>query len=129
MDRSRLHRRILVAGGIWNLAMGIPITLLVPWLPALLKIEEPRYPIFIYFNLMTVTMFGFVALTMSRHLAAMRPLLPVLVWSKILTFGVFIAAVLWLPMPGEITEFLAGGMVIDLILGLLYWRIWVETRT
>lgn len=128
MDRSLIHRRILLAGGIWNLAMGIPITLLVPWLPTLLKIEDPRYPIFIYFNLMTVTMFGFVALTMSRHLVAMRPLLPVLVWSKVLTFGVFIAAVLWLPMPGELTEFLAGGMVIDLILGLLYWRIWVESR-
>ncbi|MCU0453027.1 MAG: hypothetical protein MUE68_05170 [Bacteroidetes bacterium] len=128
MVRSVLHRRILLAGGIWNLAMGIPITLLVPWLPALLKIEEPRFPIFIYFNLMTVTMFGFVALTMARHLAAMRPLLPVLVWSKVLTFGVFIAAVLWLPMPRELTEFLAGGMVVDLILGLLYWRIWVETK-
>lgn len=129
MDRSLLHRRILLAGGIWNLAMGIPITLLVPFLPSLLLIEEPRYPVFIYFNLMTVTMFGFVALTMSRHLAAMRPLLPVLVWSKILTFGVFIATILLLPTPRELIEFLAGGMVIDLILGLLYWRIWVETRT
>lgn len=128
MERSLLHRRILTIGGIWNLAMGVPITLLVPWLPALLKIEEPRYPIFIYFNLMTVTMFGFVALTMSRHLGSMRPLLPVLMWSKILTFGVFVAAVLWLAMPPPLTEFLAGGMVIDLILGLLYWRIWAETK-
>jgi hypothetical protein len=128
MERSLLHRRILLAGGIWNLAMGVSITFLVPWLPTILKIEEPRYPIFIYFNLMTVTMFGFVALTMSRHLAAMRPLLPVLVWSKIMTFGVFIAAVLFLPTPPKLSEFLAGGMVIDLILGLLYWRIWVETK-
>ncbi len=127
MDRPVVHRRILFAGGIWNLAMGIPITLLVPWLPQLLKIADPLYPIFIYFNLMTVTMFGFVALTVGRHLATMRPMVMILVWSKLLTAGVFVAAVLWLPMPRELTEFLAGGMAIDFGLGLAYYWIWRET--
>ncbi len=124
MDRSVLHRRIFLAGGIWNLAMGIPIALLVPWLPALIHIDDPRYPIFIYFNLMTVTMFGFVALTVARNLATMRSMMLILVWSKILTAGVFVGAWLWLPMPRELTEFLAPGMAVDLGLGIAYWWVW-----
>jgi hypothetical protein len=124
MERSQLHRRIFIAGGIWNLAMGIPIALLVPWLPGIVKIAPPLYPIFIYFNLMTVTMFGFVALTVARNLATMRPMMLILAWSKFLTAGVFVGAVLWLSMPRELTEFLAGGMAVDLGLGVAYWWVW-----
>ncbi len=128
MDRAVLHRRIFFAGGIWNLAMGVPIFLLVPWLPSLLKITQPLYPIFIYFNLMTVTMFGLVTLVVSRHVNEMRPIIAILVWSKVLTFAVFVGAYLWTSMPGELTEFLLGGMIVDLCLGLAYWKIWVEIK-
>lgn len=122
MESEQFYRRVLYAGSGWNFLVSIPIVFLVNSLPAMISIEAPRYPVFIYFNLMTVFLFGCVQFVAARHLDTARPFVKILALSKILTVVVFLYAVFFLAMPAPLTEFLAPGIVVDLIFGLLFLR-------
>lgn len=130
MESSLLYQRVFYAGAIWNWAASIPIFFLVQSLPGMLHIEDPRYPIFIYFNLMTVMLFGCVQFTVARNIATTRPFIKILVWSKILTVIVFVGALFLLSTPRGLVEFIGPGMAVDLVFGLLFWRyLWFSKPT
>jgi hypothetical protein len=50
-------------------------------------------------------------------------------WSKLLTAGIFVGAIFLVPMPKELTGFLAPGMAIDLGFGLAFWRYLIFSRS
>jgi hypothetical protein len=122
MESQLFYKRVFYAGSAWNWFASIPTFFLVPMLPGLIHIEGPRYPIFIYFNLMTVMLFGCIQFTVARNLASTRPFVKILVWSKILTVIIFAGALVLIPMPSELVGFIGPGMFIDLVFGLLFWR-------
>jgi hypothetical protein len=122
MESEKLYRRIFYAGCGWNVLVSVPMVFLVESLPDMLHIDAPRYPVFIYFNLMTVFLFGCLQFTVAQHLETARPYVKILAWSKILLVLVFLAAVFLLAMPEALAEFLAPGMAVDLVFGLLFWR-------
>ncbi len=122
MESERFYRGVFYAGGGWNFLMSIPMTFLVSSLPAMIQIDAPRYPIFVYFNLMTVCLFGCIQILVARNLSSSRSLVKILVWSKMLTVVVFVAGLFFLAMPPNLTNFLLPGMIIDLIFGVLFWR-------
>lgn len=122
MENERFYRGVFYAGCVWNFLVSLPVMLLVQALPSMLKIEPPRFPIFIYFNLMTVFMFGCVQFVIARNLQTARPYVKILFWSKIFTVLVFIAGLAFLTMPPSLSGFLAPGMVVDFLFALLFWR-------
>lgn len=122
MESERFYRGVFYAGSGWNFLTSIPTMFLVGTLPAMIQIEAPRYPLFIYFNLMTMFMFGCVQFAVARHLSVARPFVKILVWSKMLTVLTFVAAIVFLAMPANLTRFLAPGMFADLVFGALFWR-------
>lgn len=122
MENDRFYRAVFYAGGAWNFLASIPTVFLVRSLPTMIQIDAPRYPIFVYFNLMTVCLFGFIQILVARNLRSSRSLVKILIWSKMLTIVVFVGALFFLAMPPNLTNFLLPGMVIDLIFGGLFWR-------
>lgn len=122
MENERFYRGVFYAGSGWNFLASIPTAFLIGTLPAAIQIEVPHYPIFIYFNLMTVFMFGCMQFAVARHLSVSRPFVKILVWSKMLAVLIFIAAIVFLVMPTNLTGFLAPGIFVDLVFGALFWR-------
>lgn len=122
MNNERFYRGVFYTGGAWNFLASIPTFFLVGSLPGIIGIEDPKYPIFIYFNLMTMFLFGLIHFTVVRHLATARPFVKILLWSKILTVLIFLGGILMLSMPSNLISFLAPGITLDLILGFLFWR-------
>lgn len=117
-----LYQKVLRTGGVWNLLASVPLVFLVPVLPDMLGIENPAHPIFIYFNLMTVMMFGFIHFYVASHLDSMRGMMKILMWSKLLTGGVFAAALLLGSISAPLAEFIGPGMAVDTAFGLVYLR-------
>jgi hypothetical protein len=122
MERERFYRAVYYAGSGWNFIASVPTFFLVSVLPAMLQIQEPLYPIFIYFNLMTMFLFGCIQFTVARNLLSSRPFVKILIWSKVLTVLIFVGGLLFLSIPRGLVEFLAPGIFLDLIFGILFWR-------
>ncbi len=122
MESERLYRGIFYAGSAWNFLASIPTLFLVGSLPSIIGIEAPNYPIFIYFNLMTMSMYGLVQFAVARNLGTSRPYIKILVAAKLLTVLFFVLGLLFLEMPSGLTGFLGPGIVLDLIFGILFWR-------
>jgi len=122
METERFYRIVLYVGAGWNFLVSVPTFFLVNSLPSMIDIEPPKYPIFIYFNLMTVFLFAWIHLLAARSPFESRPLMTILAWSKLLTVIIFAGALLFLSMPAGLIEFFLPGMIIDLILGLLFIR-------
>ncbi|HEX9615316.1 MAG TPA: hypothetical protein VGA55_07400 [Bacteroidota bacterium] len=129
MKTERFFRFIFYTGAAWNFLVSVPLVFLVPFLPSTIQIDPPRYPLFIYFNLMTVFLFAWIHLIVARSPLESRSLVTVLLWSKFLTVLVFAASLLFLPMPAGLVEFFLPGMIIDFIFGLLFvWCLIVSGR-
>jgi hypothetical protein len=122
MESERFYRGVFYSGSIWNFVASIPTMFLVNALPGMIGIEPPNHVIFIYFNLMTMFLFGCIQFTVARHLAEARPYIRILVWSKFLTIAIFLGALAFLPMAQGLTEFFVPGMILDLLFGLLFLR-------
>lgn len=122
MENEGFYKKVFFVGSAWNFLASVPTFFLVGLLPGMIGIEDPKYPIFIYFNLMTMFLFGCVQFTVGRNLATARPYVKILVWSKLLTVLIFLGGLALLSMPVGLVNFFAPGMVLDLILGLLFWR-------
>lgn len=121
-ETDKLYVRILRVGGVWNWLAALSTFILVPFLPDELNIEPPRYPLFIHFNLMTIVLFGFIHFYVANRLSTMRGMMKILMWSKLLTAGVFAYTATMTDMPGALSEFLAPAMCLDLAFGLVYLR-------
>ena len=122
MESERFYRGVFYAGSAWNFVASVPTFFLVGSLPGMIEIDPPNFPIFIYFNLMTMFLFGCIQFTVGRNLPGARPFVKILIWSKILTVLIFIAGLILLSMPSGLISFLAPGIVLDLIFGLFFWR-------
>lgn len=122
MESERMYRAVFYAGSGWNFLASIPTLFLVGSLPGLIDIEAPNYPIFVYFNLMTMSMYGCVQFVVARNLSTARPYIKILVWAKLLTVAFFLFGLLFLSMPQNLSGFLGPGIFLDLLFGLLFWR-------
>lgn len=122
MESERLYRGVFYAGSVWNFVASVPTLFLVGSLPSIIGIDPPNYPIFIYFNLMTMSMFGLVQFAVARNLASSRPYVKILIAAKFLTVLFFVFGLIYLNMPSNLTGFLGPGIVLDLIFGILFWR-------
>jgi hypothetical protein len=122
METIRLYRWVFVAGALWNFLIAGMLAVLIRFLPSLLAIEPPRYPLFIYFNLMSIFFFGCMMWIISKDLAGHRSFIKLLAWAKLLMGVIFTYSILADSVPAALTSFLAPGMVVDVVFGLLFWR-------
>lgn len=122
MESDKFYKIVFTAGSVWNFAMSIGVFALIGSLPAMVGIEPPRYPIFIYFNLMSVFFFGCIQWIISRDLYGHRSFVRMLVWAKLAMAAVLVYSVLHDAPAKELVGFLAPGVVVDVLFGLMFWR-------
>ena len=128
MESDKLYRNLFYIGSGWNFAVAIGLFILIDSLPAMLQIDPPKHTLFIYFNLMSIFMFGCMQFMIARDLYGHRGMLLILMWAKFALVLVFLYALIIDPPQSKLTEFLAPGMIIDLIFGLIFWRFQIFSR-
>jgi hypothetical protein len=97
-------------------------------LPSLIGIEPPLYPIFIYFNLTSIFFFGCIQWIIARDLHSHRSFVKLLMWAKLTMGAVFFYSILFDAPAKALVDFLAPGMVIDVLFGLIFWRFLIYSR-
>lgn len=122
MESDKLYKILFTVGSAWNFAMSIGVFALVGSLPSIIGIEPPRYPIFIYFNLMSVFFFGCMQWIISRDLYSHRSFVKMLVWAKLAMAAVLVYSILHDAPAKELIGFLAPGVAVDVLFGLIFWR-------
>lgn len=122
MESDKLYKTLFIVGAGWNFVTSIAVFFLVGSLPFIIGIEPPRYPIFIYFNLMSVFFFGCMQLIIARNLYGHRSFVKMLVWAKLAMAAVLVYSILRDAPAKELVGFLAPGVVVDVIFGLIFWR-------
>jgi hypothetical protein len=122
MESDKLYRVLFFIGSGWNFVMSIGAFVLVGSLPAMIGIAPPLYPIFIYFNLMSVFFFGCMQWIIARNLRSYRSIVKMLVWAKLAMAAVLLYSILHDAPAKELVGFLAPGVVVDVIFGLIFWR-------
>lgn len=128
MESDKLYRTVFFVGAGWNFVISIGIFMLIGSLPAIVHIEPPRYPMFIEFNLMSTFFFGVIQLIIARNLYGHRSFVKMLMWAKFVMGFLFVYSILIDAPPKELVGFLAPGMVIDVVFGLIFWRFLVYSR-
>ena len=128
MENDKLYKILFFVGSGWNFVVAISLFLLIGSLPTMINIEIPKHTLFIYFNLMSIFIFGCMQFTVARNLHENRNMVIILMWAKFTMIGVFIYALIFDAPVKELTLFLLPGMVIDFIFGLLFWRFLVYSR-
>jgi ABC-type enterochelin transport system permease subunit len=128
METDKLYKALFYLGGGWNFLIATALFVLTGSLPSLIGIEPPRYPIFIYFNLTSIFFFGIMQIMIARHLHEHRDFVKMLMCAKLAMGAVLLYAILVDAPPKELVSFLAPGIVLDVIFGLLFWRFLVFSR-
>ncbi|MFH1050806.1 MAG: hypothetical protein V1779_07750 [bacterium] len=128
MENDKFYKIVFYVGCVWNFAVSVSLFILVGSLPDLLKIEPPNHSLFIYFNLYTIFVFGMMQFMVARDMCTNRNMVFILMWAKFIMLAVFVYVLIIDAPVKELTGFLAPGMVIDLIFGLLFWRYLVYSR-
>ncbi len=128
MESDKLYRIIFYVGAGWNFAIAAALLVMTSSLPTLLNIEPPRYPLFIHLNLMSIFFFGCMQWVIARNLHGHRSFVKVLMWAKLAMSVVFVYSIVVDKPPMELVSFLAPGMVVDVIFGLIFWRFLVYER-
>jgi len=129
METERLYKIVFYAGCGWNWITSIALFILIDSLPTLLGIDPPHYPIFIQFNLMSVFFFGWIQWIIARNLHGHRSFVVLLVWAKLSMIVIFMYSILLYTPSRALINFLAPGMIVDFLFGLLFWRFLVFSRT
>jgi hypothetical protein len=122
MESDRLYKFLFYVGSGWNFVISTTLFLLAGSLPSMIRIEQPRYPIFILFDLMSIFFFGCIQLIIARDLHGHRSFVKLLVWAKLAMGAVFLYSILLYTPPKALINFLAPGVVLDVIFGLIFWR-------
>jgi hypothetical protein len=128
MESIKLYRIIFYVGSGWNFIISTMVFLLIGTLPAMLHIDEPRYPIFIYFNLMSIFFFGIIQFHVARNLSSSRGIVKILIWAKLMMAVVFVYAMIIGPFSLELSNFLLPGIIVDTIFGFVFWRYLIFSR-
>lgn len=127
-ESDRIYRIVFYVGSIWNFCISIGMFLLVGSLPSMLAIAPPRYPVFIYFNLMSVFFFGCFQWIVARDLRRHRSVVKLLMCAKIAMGGLYLYSLFFDAPAKELMSFLAPGMIVDFIFGLIFWRFLIFSR-
>jgi hypothetical protein len=122
MESDRLYKLLFYIGSGWNFIISITLFVLTGSLPSIVGIEPPRYPIFIHFNLMSIFFFGCIQWIIARNLYGHRSFVKLLVWAKLAMGAVLLYSILLDAPPKALIGFLAPGVVLDVIFGLIFWR-------
>lgn len=128
METEKLYKALFYIGGGWNFFIATALFVLTGSLPSLIGIEPPRYPLFIHFNLTSIFFFGVMQLIIARNLYGHRSFVIMLMWAKLAMGAVLLYSILRDAPPKELVGFLAPGIVLDVIFGLLFWRFLVYSR-
>ena len=128
MESDKLYKTVFLAGAGWNFAIAIGLFVMLGPLPTMIHIDPPRYPMFVDFNLMSIFFFGIIQLIIARNLYSHRSIVTMLMWAKFALVFMFCYSIVVDSPPKELTSFLAPGMVIDLLFGLIFWRFLVFSR-
>ena len=122
MESDKLYKILFYAGSGWNFVMSIGVFFFIGSLPSMIGIEPPRYPIFIYFNLMSVFFFGCIQWIIASDLHGHRSFVKMLVWAKLAMAAVLLYSILRDAPAKELVGFLAPGVAVDVLFGLVFWR-------
>jgi hypothetical protein len=129
METDRLYKVIFYAGSGWNFALAIALFVLTSSLPSIIGIEPPRYPIFIQFNLTSIFFFGCIQWIIARDLHGHRSFVKLLVWAKLAMGAVLLYSILLDAPSKALIGFLAPGVALDAIFGLIFWRFLIFSRS
>jgi hypothetical protein len=129
METDRLYRLLFYVGSGWNFAIATTLFLLTGSLPSIIGIEPPRYPIFIHFNLTSIFFFGCIQWIIARDLRGHRSFVKLLVCAKLAMGAVLLYSVLLDAPAKALVGFLAPGVALDVIFGLIFWRFLIFSRT
>ncbi|MDP2885514.1 MAG: hypothetical protein Q8P51_10895 [Ignavibacteria bacterium] len=128
METDRLYKVLFYIGSGWNFVISAALFVLTGSLPSVIGIEPPRYPIFIHFNLTSIFFFGCIQWILARDLHGHRSFVKMLMWAKLAMGAVLLYSILLGSSPKELIGFLAPGMALDVIFGLIFWRFLVFSR-
>lgn len=128
METDRLYRVLFYVGSGWNFAIATTLFVLTGSLPSIIGIEPPRYPIFIHFNLTSIFLFGCIQWIIARDLHGHRSFIKLLVWSKLTMAAILLYSILFDAPVEALTAFLAPGVALDVIFGLIFWRFLIFSR-
>jgi hypothetical protein len=128
MESDKLYKALFYIGSGWNFFISITIFILTGSLPSMIGIDPPRYPIFIQFNLTSVFFFGCIQWIIARDLHSHRSFVKMLVWAKLAMGVIFIYSLLHDAPAKALIGFLAPGVVLDVIFGLIFWRFLVFSQ-
>lgn len=128
METDKFYKIIFYIGSGWNFAIAASLFVLTGSLPSIIGITPPLYPIFIYFNLTSIFCFGCIQWIIARDLHSHRSFVKLIMWAKLAMGVVFFYSLLRDTLSKELMGFLAPGMVIDIIFGLIFWRFLVFSR-
>ncbi len=128
METDKLYKALFYIGGGWNFFIATALLVLTGSLPSIIGIEPPRYPIFIQFNLTSIFFFGVIQIIIARHLHEHRNFVKMLMWAKLAMGAVLLYAIIVDAPPKELVSFLAPGIGLDVIFGLIFWRFLVFSR-
>jgi len=128
METDRLYRVLFYVGSGWNFAIAIILSVLTGSLPSIIGIEPPRYPIFIHFNLTSIFFFGCIQWIIARDLHSHRSFVKLLVWAKLTMGAVILYSILFDTPAKPLINFLAPGVALDVVFGLIFWRFLIFSR-
>ncbi len=128
MESDKFYRIVFYAGSAWNFAISITLFVLTDSLPSIIGIEPPRYPIFIHFNLASIFLFGCIQWIIARDLRGHRSFVKLLVWAKLAMGGVLLYSIVLGVSSAALEGFLAPGIALDVIMGMIFWRFLIYSR-
>ena len=128
MESERNYRIMFYVGSAWNFIMSTSLLISTPTLHEQVGIPAPLYPMFIYFNIMSIFFFGCMQWMVARNLWNSRPLVKLLMWAKFGMGIVFVYSIFVSAPPRELVMFLLPGMSVDVLFGMLFWRFLAYSR-
>ena len=128
METDKLYRVCFYVGAGWNFVIATTLFVLTGSLHSIIGIEPPLYPIFIYFNLMSIFFFGCIQWIVARDLHGHVSFVKLLVWAKLAMGAVLLYSILFDAPAKALIGFLAPGVAIDVIFGLIFWRFLIFSR-
>ena len=128
MESDKLYKIVFYVGCSWNFIIAAALLVTTPTLHTMVGIAAPLYPMFIYFNLMSIFSFGCIQWIIARNLYGHRSFVKLLAFAKFAMVVLFIYSILIDVPPKELVLFLLPGMIVDTVFGFAFWRFLVFSR-
>ena len=128
METDQRYKVLFYVGCAWNFVIATTLFVLTGSLPAMIGIEAPRYPLFIHFNLISIYCFGFMQWIIARDPRGHRSFVKLLMWAKLSMGAAVLDSMVVDPPAWALIGFLAPGIVVDVLFGLMFWRFLVYAR-